>query len=213
MNEGFTDFRKLFIIFAQSTPTTKRTPSPGLRTTSTSQENFSSSHFLNLVYATYMQTPKIMANSIRQFVLNFLKMAYHTKKSVPKSSTKGIYHDIELIYHQINLLYFDNQINAQILWGRFGTYAARKRSIRLGSYCSRKKCILIHPSLDQACVPRICVERIIYHEMLHQKFPVSKHPSGRRCVHGRQFKLAEQEFRDAPLADTWFKDNLKRLLS
>ncbi|MEI6789646.1 MAG: SprT-like domain-containing protein [Myxococcaceae bacterium] len=126
---------------------------------------------------------------------------------------KGIYHDIELIYQQINSLYFDNQIEAKITWGRFGSYAARKRSIRLGSYCSQRKRILIHPAMDQACVPRICLERVIHHEMLHQKFPVSKHLSGRRCVHGRQFKSAEQEFRDAALADAWFKDNLKRLLS
>ena len=136
-------------------------------------------------------------------------MAYHTKKTL----SKGIYHDIELIYHQINSLYFDNQINAQIIWGRFGSYKPRKHSIRLGSYCSQKKRILIHPSLDQACVPRICVERVIHHEMLHQKFPVSKHPSGRRCVHHREFKLAEREFQDAVFADAWFKDNLKRLLS
>ena len=136
-------------------------------------------------------------------------MAYHVKKSV----SKGVYHNLELLYQQINSLYFDNQIEAEITWGRFGTYAPRKRSIRLGSYCSQKKRILIHPAMDQACVPRICLERVIHHEMLHQKFPASKHPSGRRSVHGRQFKSAEQEFKNAELADAWFKDNLKRLLS
>ncbi|MEI6805918.1 MAG: hypothetical protein WCK49_05365 [Myxococcaceae bacterium] len=142
-------------------------------------------------------------------MLNLIQMAYHMKKS----AIKGLYHDIALIYHEINETYFDSQINAEITWGRFGSYKPRKRSIRLGSYCSKRKRILIHPAMDQACVPRICLERVIHHEMLHQKFPTYRLPSGRRSMHGPAFKLAEQEFRDAKLADAWFKDNLKRLLS
>lgn len=146
---------------------------------------------------------------INQSMLNLIQMAYLTRKSAPK----GIYHNLEQIFQTINQHYFESSIEAEITWGRFGKLATRKRSIRLGSYCYRKKRIVIHPAMDQACVPRLCIERVIHHEMLHQKYPAFRHPSGRRSVHNSYFKQAEKLFKDAELADSWFKENLKKLLS
>jgi hypothetical protein len=37
------------------------------------------------------------------------------------------------------------------------------------------------------------VEYILFHEMLHLRFPV-EHRGARRCVHTREFKEAEQQF-------------------
>ncbi len=138
-----------------------------------------------------------------------MQMAYHLKKSL----SKGVYHDLEKIFEELNIKYFDNAINARITWGKFGPSTKRRRSIKLGSYCSREKKIVIHPALDRASVPKLCVERVLHHEMLHQKFPVTQSRSGRRCIHHATFKAAEKEFEDGQLADTWFKDNLGQLLT
>jgi len=129
-------------------------------------------------------------------------------------TTKGIYHDLSGIYEKLNRAYFDGKINASIVWGKKGTNKtrSRSRSIRLGSYCDARKLITIHPAMDQACVPRLCVERIVHHEMLHQIHPVKKDSYGRRLIHTPSFRADEEQFDDAKAADYWFKANLDRIL-
>jgi hypothetical protein len=125
---------------------------------------------------------------------------------------RGVYHDLGEIYRRLNHTYFENRINATITWGRHRSSAGgRKYSIRLGSYESNARLITIHPVLDQASVPRLCVERIVYHEMLHERHP-AKRIRGRRSIHTPEFKAAEALFIGATLADDWFKTNLDRIL-
>ncbi len=135
-------------------------------------------------------------------------MAYHTAKSLPK----GVYHNLEAIYEELNRQYFSGNIDAKIAWGKHAPTSSRRRSIKLGSYCYDRKHIVIHPALDQACVPRVCIERVIHHEMLHQYYPARQSRGRRRCVHHAEFRAAEKLFSEAELADRWFKDNLNRLL-
>jgi hypothetical protein len=47
--------------------------------------------------------------------------------------------------------------------------------------------------LDRTEVARIAVEYVMFHEMLHLRYPV-EHKGARRCVHTPEFKLAEQQF-------------------
>jgi len=47
--------------------------------------------------------------------------------------------------------------------------------------------------LDSPTVPRLAVEYVLFHEMLHLRFPV-EHRGPRRCVHTAEFKAAEREF-------------------
>ncbi|MBH1988442.1 MAG: hypothetical protein I8H75_00510 [Myxococcaceae bacterium] len=126
---------------------------------------------------------------------------------------KGVYHNLEDLYHQINSRYFENRVEATIAWGKYGKTTARKRSIRLGSYCMRRKKITIHPALDQACVPCICIERIVHHEMLHQLFPAKRTLFGRRSIHHAEFRRNERLFIGADRADQWIQENLRHLLS
>ncbi len=124
----------------------------------------------------------------------------------------GIYHNLEIIFAQMNGLYFEEQIRAQIIWGRQIRARSRAfRSIRLGSYCPQKKLITIHPALDQACVPRVCVERVVFHEMLHQKHEQNLRKTKR--IHTRAFLDEERRFTHLETADTWFKHNLNRVLN
>jgi hypothetical protein len=47
--------------------------------------------------------------------------------------------------------------------------------------------------LDRPDVPKLVVQYILFHEMLHLRFPV-EHRGARRCVHTREFKQAEKQF-------------------
>jgi len=127
----------------------------------------------------------------------------------------GVYHDLVLLFHKLNQEYFGNKVQAEITWGkRSQTLSGRslKYSIRIGSYHPTKKLTTIHPSLDQARVPRICVERVVHHEMLHQYCPAEKRRGGRRQIHTPEFRAQEALYVHAMLADKWFKDNLDDLL-
>ncbi len=123
---------------------------------------------------------------------------------------KGVYHHLGEIFQAINEDYFENSIEAKIRWSSC-TSSARKRSITLGTYQAQTRLIRIHPALDQAFVPRFCIEHIVHHEMLHQKFPTKR--QGRRLVHhSKEFLEAERYFLYAQEADRWLKDNLCRIL-
>jgi hypothetical protein len=54
--------------------------------------------------------------------------------------------------------------------------------------------IILSRVLDSARVPRIAVEFVMYHEMLHIRYPVRHSASARRCVHTPEFKRAERLF-------------------
>ena len=63
-----------------------------------------------------------------------------------------------------------------------------------GSYEAETDTIRIHPDLDSRKTPRVFLEYIVYHEMLHVIHPTQVHPSGRRTVHTAAFKRAERRF-------------------
>lgn len=129
--------------------------------------------------------------------------------------TKGLYYDLAPMFEALNERFFKQKnIFARLRWGkkRSGSNLS-KRSIRLGSYQPSSKIITIHPCLDQAIVPSICVERILFHEMLHQHFPAKKCKSGRMLVHYREFYEFEKKYPYLKEADLWIKANLQRLLS
>ena len=125
---------------------------------------------------------------------------------------KGIYHDLNGIYERVNRAYFDEKIEAKIQWGKRSASRGRFRSIRLGSYNHDRKLITIHPIMDQASIPRICVERIVHHEMLHQIHPIKRGKAGRRLIHTADFRQDEKQFLEGEIADLWFKSNLDRIL-
>lgn len=128
-----------------------------------------------------------------------------------KTYTKGIYFDLAPIFHDLNRRFFNHTIAARLTWGQRKTLS-HKRSIRLGSYHPTKKIIIINPCLDQAIVPHICVERIMFHEMLHQFFPSIKSSTGKNLIHHREFYDFEKTYPYLEQADRWLSVNLGRLL-
>lgn len=134
-------------------------------------------------------------------------------KLVMIHSNLGVYHNLLILFEKLNFDYFQGEIDASIAWGKKVSNKSARRSITLGTYCDRKRHITIHRALDQALVPKLCVERIVHHEMLHQIYPTERGRQGRRIIHTRAFRQAEKTFTGGALADRWIRQNLDKILT
>jgi hypothetical protein len=72
-------------------------------------------------------------------------------------------------------------------------WTVRSSRTTLGHYDPSHHAIVLSSILDRPEVPRIAVEYVMFHEMLHLRYPVD-HRGSRRCVHTPEFKAAEKEF-------------------
>ena len=125
--------------------------------------------------------------------------------------TRGRVHDLAEIFRAINARQFGGRIDARIGWSRRAP-GGRRRSIKMGVYFHDQRVIRIHPALDDERVPRYFVEMVVFHEMLHQVFPPAVAESGRRTVHGREFREAERRFPAYERAREWERAHLHVLL-
>ena len=117
------------------------------------------------------------------------------------SGGKGANYDLDTIFEDLNFRYFHGLMARPLLgWSR---QASRTM---LGHFDPSHNAIILSRLLDSAGVPRLAVEYVLYHEMLHLRFPV-EHRGIKRCVHTPEFKRAEREF------DGWkeAKEILKKL--
>jgi len=101
----------------------------------------------------------------------------------------GTHYNLEEMFEELNAKYF---------WGlmarpRIGWSPHASRNL-LGHYDSSHNAIVLSRILDRATTPRVCVEYVMYHEMLHLRHP-AEHRGVRRCVHTREFKAAEKQFK------------------
>jgi predicted metal-dependent hydrolase len=63
----------------------------------------------------------------------------------------------------------------------------------LGHFDPSHNAIVISRVFDQPGVPLLALEYVLFHEMLHLRFPVN-HAGARRRVHSREFREAEKKF-------------------
>ena len=138
-------------------------------------------------------TPRIHAERYRRYLnrkemrrsLQLVKQA-RGRKFV--SGPQGKCYDLEQIFDQLNQAHFHG-LMAQPLLG----WSRRPSRVMLGHYDPSHNAIILSRLLDSFAVPRVAVEYVLFHEMLHLRYPV-EHRGARRCVHTREFKLAEKEF-------------------
>lgn len=98
-----------------------------------------------------------------------------------------VYHLAE-IFRELNDTYFHGWMAEPLLgWSR------RPSRVMLGHYDPSHNAIILSRLLDNQRVPRLAVEYVLFHEMLHLRIPV-EHRGARRCVHTREFKEAERQF-------------------
>jgi hypothetical protein len=101
---------------------------------------------------------------------------------------RGRVYDLEEIFRRLNARYFDAALPAP----RLGWSPHRSRSI-LGHYDSAHHTITVSRWFDSPGMPRYLVEYLVFHEMLHIRFPVERN-GHRRVVHSRAFREAEKQF-------------------
>ena len=103
-------------------------------------------------------------------------------------SAQGRAYDLDAIFEELNTRFFHGLLaRPRMTWS--GEHARN----RLGHYDPAHNAIVVSRVFDHPRLPRVVVEYIVYHEMLHLKHPVRMRGS-RRCVHSAEFQAEEQLF-------------------
>lgn len=104
------------------------------------------------------------------------------------SSPRGAHYDLEMIFEELNARFFNGLLaRPQLGW------SARPARTSLGHYDPAHNAIILSRLLDRPAVPRLAVEYVLFHEMLHLRFPATQHGAYRR-VHTRELRAAERAF-------------------
>jgi hypothetical protein len=117
------------------------------------------------------------------------------------SGPQGQHFNLDEIFERLNAAYFDGMLGRpQLGWSR-----GASRSM-LGHFDPSHNAIIISRIFDRAMAPALALEYVMFHEMLHLRFPVD-HSGMRRRVHTKEFREAEKKFPQLKEA----KELLKRL--
>ena len=117
------------------------------------------------------------------------------------SGPQGEHYHLETTFERLNARFFDGMLGRpQLGWSR-----GRSRSM-LGHFDPSHNAIIISRILDRREVPELALEYVMFHEMLHLRYPVD-HSGAKRRVHTREFRQAEKKFPQLKEA----KELLKRL--
>ncbi len=106
------------------------------------------------------------------------------------TAAQGRVYDLEEIFSDVNIRYFHGLMAKPDLG-----WSLRISRTTLGHYDPSHHAIVISRILDRVDVPKLAVEYVMFHEMLHLRHPV-EHRGARRCVHTLEFKEAEKQFED-----------------
>jgi hypothetical protein len=102
----------------------------------------------------------------------------------------GSYHNLVEIFNEMNQRYFEGRLERVIL-----AWSSRVSRTHLGHWDPAHRTIVLSRFLDRAEVPRLAVEYVMFHEMLHVVHP-AEYDNGTRRVHHRKFKADERRFED-----------------
>ena len=101
---------------------------------------------------------------------------------------KGLYYNLCDLFDELNFAHFGGLMSQpQLGWG-----LKRSRST-LGHYDPSHNVIVLSGLLDSAEAPAIAVKYVMFHEMLHLRYPTGFR-AGRRCIHTPEFREAEKQF-------------------
>jgi predicted metal-dependent hydrolase len=104
------------------------------------------------------------------------------------SGPEGASHNLEELFERLNRQYFDGLLGRpQLGWSRQAS-----RSL-LGHFDPSHNAIIISRIFDRPSAPPLALEYVMFHEMLHLRYPVD-HNGVRRRVHTREFRHAERAF-------------------
>lgn len=133
----------------------------------------------------------------------------------PTLATAGHAHDLEaLLAPATEAIHWPSGPPEPLVvgWGRWPTRPPR-RNLRLGSCAAGPPPLVrIHPVLDHEDVPHWFVGFVLFHELLHLRFPPVVE-GRRRVVHPRSFRAAEQRHPDYRRATRWEREQVGVLLA
>lgn len=106
----------------------------------------------------------------------------------PTDSTRGRAYSLEESFERVNRAYFGGAMpRPRLEWSRMLT------GTKFGHYRQNRDTVMLSVSLDDAHVPALVVDFVMYHELLHKKHgPVLV--NGRRLVHTPVFRAEERIF-------------------
>lgn len=106
----------------------------------------------------------------------------------PKPLTRGQTHDLEESFMRVNQMYFNGQMARPVLtWNKTLTVS------KFGHYQASRDTVMISVSLDHPDVPKMVVDYVMYHELLHKKHGVMM-VNGSRAIHTPAFREDERRF-------------------
>ena len=101
---------------------------------------------------------------------------------------QGVFHHLDEVFEQLNRAHFGGLMaRPELGWSH-----VRSRT-RLGHYDPSHHVIMISRIFDDLRVPRLALEYVMFHEMLHLYYP-TQNRGVRRCVHTPDFKAHEKRF-------------------
>lgn len=101
---------------------------------------------------------------------------------------RGECHDLVRVFEELNFKYFHGLMaRPELGWSRTASRTM------LGHYDASHNTIVISRIFDRPDAPRLGLEYVLFHEMLHVRYPVDSRGAKRR-VHTREFKQAEKSF-------------------
>ena len=104
------------------------------------------------------------------------------------SGPAGQHYHLGEIFERLNQKFFNGMMGQPELgWSRQAS-----RSM-LGHFDPSHNAIIISRIFDRADVPALALEYVMFHEMLHLRYPVD-HAGSRRRVHTKEFREAEKAF-------------------
>lgn len=111
------------------------------------------------------------------------------------SPAGGVY-DLSPLFEELNQQYFDGLMaRPELGWSK------RPSRTTLGHYDPSHHAIVLSSLLDDARAPKLIVRYVLFHEMLHLRYPTD-HRGARRCVHTPEFRAAERQFDDYRRAES-----------
>jgi len=102
----------------------------------------------------------------------------------------GRFYDLRILFEELNQEYFGGLMARPSLG-----WSVRPSRTIFGHYDPSHHVIVLSNLLDSERVPHRVVRYVMFHEMLHLKYP-TQHRGARRCVHTREFVAAEKSFKD-----------------
>ena len=118
-------------------------------------------------------------------------------RSTAHYSAQGRYYDLNTLFDNLNTEYFRGELHKPTLG-----WSLKKAYTRLGFYDSDRNLLVISRIFDSKKADKTVLDFLMYHEMLHIRFPTER-INGRRRIHTAEFKKMEKQFPDFERIQKW----------